>query len=57
MSSPRFDGSTLDLSRTGTDLVGGKGDLAFEPIPTLTILFHRRPCASGAGGNPSGPVF
>jgi len=40
MSSSRFDGSTLDLSRTSTDVLLGAGDLAFEPIPALTILFH-----------------
>ena len=40
MSSSRFDGSTLDLSRTGTDVLLGAGGLAFEPIPALTILFH-----------------
>jgi two-component system nitrogen regulation response regulator GlnG len=48
MSSPRFDGSTLDLSRTGTDVVWGQGDLAFEPIPTLTILFHPQAQRVGA---------
>lgn len=48
MSSLRFDGSTLDLSRTGTDVVWGKGDLAFEPIPTLTILFHPQALRVGA---------
>lgn len=48
MSSQRFDGSTLDLSHTGTDAVGGKGDLAFAPIPTLTILFHPRAPRVGA---------
>ena len=48
MSSSRFDGSTLDLSRTGTDVAWGKGDLAFEPIPTLTILFHPRVPRVGA---------
>ncbi len=48
MSSLRFDGSTLDLSRTGTDVVWGKGDLAFEPIPTLTILFHPQVLRVGA---------
>ena len=48
MSSPRFDGSTLDLSRTGMDVVWGKGDLAFEPIPTLTILFHPQAPRVGA---------
>jgi two-component system, NtrC family, nitrogen regulation response regulator GlnG len=48
MSSQQFDGSTLDLSRTGTDLVGGQGDLAFEPIPTLTILFHPQTLRVGA---------
>ena len=42
MSSSRFDGSTVDLSRTGTDLVWGEGDLAFAPTPALTILFHPR---------------
>ncbi|HVR95621.1 MAG TPA: sigma-54 dependent transcriptional regulator [Thermoanaerobaculia bacterium] len=45
MSSLRFDGSTLDLSRTGTDVVSG---LAFEPIPTLTILFHPQVLRVGA---------
>jgi two-component system, NtrC family, nitrogen regulation response regulator GlnG len=49
MSSPRFDGSTLvNLSRTGTGVVGGKGDLAFEPIPTLTLLFHPQALRVGA---------
>jgi len=48
MSSPRFDGSTLDLSRTGTDVVWGQGDLAFEPIPALTILFHPQARRVGA---------
>ncbi|HEV7503432.1 MAG TPA: sigma-54 dependent transcriptional regulator [Thermoanaerobaculia bacterium] len=48
MKSPRFDGSTLDLSRTGTGVVGLKGDLAFEPIPTLTILFHPQALRVGA---------
>lgn len=48
MSSPRFDGSTLDLSRTGTDAAWGKDDLAFEPIPTLTILFHPQALRVGA---------
>jgi two-component system nitrogen regulation response regulator GlnG len=48
MSSQQFDGSTLDLSRTGTDMVGDKGDLAFEPIPTLTILFHPQARRVGA---------
>jgi two-component system nitrogen regulation response regulator GlnG len=46
MSSSRFDGSTLDLSRTGTDVVWG--DLAFEPIPTLTLLFHPQALRVGA---------
>jgi two-component system, NtrC family, nitrogen regulation response regulator GlnG len=48
MSSQQFDGSTLDLSRTGTDVVGGKGDSAFQPIPTLTILFHPQASRVGA---------
>ncbi|HEY2289628.1 MAG TPA: sigma-54 dependent transcriptional regulator [Thermoanaerobaculia bacterium] len=48
MSSQQFDGSTLDLSRTGTDAVGSKGDLAFEPIPTLTVLFHPQTLRVGA---------
>jgi two-component system nitrogen regulation response regulator GlnG len=48
MSSPRFDGSTLDLSRTGTDTAWSKGDLAFEPIPTLTLLFHPQALRVGA---------
>jgi two-component system nitrogen regulation response regulator GlnG len=48
MSSPRFDGSTLDLSRTGTDAAWGRGDLAFEPIPTLTLLFHPQVLRVGA---------
>ncbi|HEX4962043.1 MAG TPA: sigma-54 dependent transcriptional regulator [Thermoanaerobaculia bacterium] len=48
MSSQQFDGSTLDLSRTGTDVVGGKGDFAFQPIPTLTILFHPQALRVGA---------
>lgn len=48
MSSQQFDGSTLDLSRTGTGGVGGKGDLAFEPIPTLTLLFHPQAPRVGA---------
>lgn len=48
MSSQQFDGSTLDLSRTGMDSVGGKGDFAFEPIPTLTILFHPQARRVGA---------
>ncbi len=48
MSSQQFDGSTLDLSRTGTDMVGGRGDLAFAPIPTLTILFHPQAPRVGA---------
>ncbi|HET9210301.1 MAG TPA: sigma-54 dependent transcriptional regulator [Thermoanaerobaculia bacterium] len=48
MSSQQFDGSTLDLSRTGTDVVVGKGDLAFAPIPALTILFHPRVPRVGA---------
>jgi two-component system, NtrC family, nitrogen regulation response regulator GlnG len=49
MSSPRFDGSTLDRSRTDTDVVWGKGDdLAFAPIPTLTILFHPQAQRVGA---------
>ncbi len=47
-SSQQFDGSTLDLSRTGTGVVGGKGDLAFEPIPTLTLLFHPQAPRVGA---------
>src|SRR6185312_13597431 len=47
-SSQQFDGSTLDLSRTGTGGVGGKGDLAFEPIPTLTLLFHPQAPRVGA---------
>jgi two-component system nitrogen regulation response regulator GlnG len=47
MSSSRFDGSTLDLSRTSTDVVL-QGDLAFEPIPALTILFHPQPRRVGA---------
>ena len=45
MSSLRFDGSTLDLTRTGTDVVSG---LAFEPIPALTILFHPQALRVGA---------
>jgi len=48
MSSPRFDGSTLDLSRTGTEVLWGKDDLAFEPIPALTILFHPQVLRVGA---------
>lgn len=48
MSSPRFDGSTLDLSRTSTDVIWGAGDLAFEPIPALTILFHPQARRVGA---------
>jgi two-component system nitrogen regulation response regulator GlnG len=48
MSSARFDDSTLDLSRTGTDVVWGKDDLAFAPIPTLTILFHPQAQRVGA---------
>jgi two-component system, NtrC family, nitrogen regulation response regulator GlnG len=48
MSSSRFDGSTLDLSRTGTDVMWGKGDLAFDPIPTLTLLFHPQALRVGA---------
>lgn len=48
MSSQQFDGSTLDLSRTGTGVLGGKGDLAFQPIPTLTILFHPQAPRVGA---------
>ena len=48
MSSPRFDGSTLDLSRTGTDAAWGRGDLAFAPIPTLTLLFHPQARRVGA---------
>ncbi len=48
MSSQQLDGSTLDLSRTGTDVVGGKGDLAFAPIPALTILFHPQAPRVGA---------
>jgi two-component system nitrogen regulation response regulator GlnG len=48
MSSQQFNGSTLDLSRTGTDVALGQGGLAFEPIPTLTILFHPRALRVGA---------
>ena len=48
MSSPRFDGSTLDLSRTGTDVVWGQDDLAFAPIPALTLLFHPQASRVGA---------
>src|SRR4051812_15118503 len=48
MSSPRFDGSTLDLSRTGTDTALGRGDLAFAPIPALTLLFHPQARRVGA---------
>jgi two-component system nitrogen regulation response regulator GlnG len=48
MSSPRFDGSTLDLSRTGTDAAWGQSDLAFAPIPTLTVLFHPQASRVGA---------
>jgi two-component system, NtrC family, nitrogen regulation response regulator GlnG len=48
MNSSRFDGSTLDLSRTGTGAVWGKGDLAFEPIPALTVLFHPQALRVGA---------
>jgi hypothetical protein len=54
MSSQQFDGSTLDLSRTGTGMMGSKGDLAFEPIPTLTILFHPQALRVGGAGV-SGP--
>jgi two-component system nitrogen regulation response regulator GlnG len=48
MSSSRFDGSTLDLSRTGTDVVLAQGDFAFDPIPALTILFHPQARRVGA---------
>ena len=48
MSSPRFDSSTLNLSRTGTDVAWGEGDLAFDPIPALTILFHPQASRVGA---------
>jgi len=48
MSSPRFDGSTLDLSRTGTDVAWGQDDLAFAPIPALTLLFHPQASRVGA---------
>ncbi|MFY9825296.1 MAG: hypothetical protein WAM82_28210 [Thermoanaerobaculia bacterium] len=48
MSSQQFNGSTLDLSRTGTGVMGSNGDLAFQPIPTLTILFHPQALRVGA---------
>ncbi len=48
MSSPRFDDSTLDLSRTGMEVAWGKGGLGFEPIPTLTLLFHPQALRVGA---------
>src|SRR5215213_162641 len=48
MSSSRFDGSPLDISRTGTAVLLGVCDLAFEPIPALTILFNPQAPRVGA---------
>jgi two-component system nitrogen regulation response regulator GlnG len=40
MSAARYDASTIDLSRSGRDRVLGGGELIYEPVPILTILFH-----------------
>lgn len=40
MSAARYDASTIDLSRSGRDRLLGGGELIYEPVPILTILFH-----------------